>query len=103
MGYIVRVIEVRQTHEFSAWLRRLKDANAAARIIARMRRLEQGNPGDTKSVGKGILEMRVDYEPGYRIYYLHRGAQIVILLCGGDKRTQQQDIKQAEMLAEALE
>jgi len=73
------------------------------RIVARMRRLEQGNPGDTKSVGKGVLEMRVDYGPGYRIYYLHRGAQIVILLCGGDKRTQQQDIKQAQMLAETLE
>lgn len=96
------MIEVRQTQEFSTWLRRLKDANAAARIVARMRRLEQGNPGDTKSVGKGILEMRVDYGPGYRIYYLHRGAQIVILLCGGDKRTQQQDIRQAQTLAETL-
>lgn len=63
------MIEVRQTQEFSTWLRRLKDANAAARIVTRMRRLEQGNPGDTKSVGKGILEMRVDYGPGYRIYY----------------------------------
>jgi putative addiction module killer protein len=95
--------EVRQTHEFSAWLRRLKDANAVARIVARMRRLEKGNPGDTKSVGKGLLEMRIDYGPGYRVYYMHRGVQIVILLCGGDKRTQQQDIKQAQMLAETLE
>ena len=55
-----------------------------------------------RSVGKGILEMRIDYGPGYRIYYLHRGAQIVILLCGGDKRTQQQDIERAQMLAETL-
>ena len=97
------MIEVRQTQEFSAWLRHLKDANAAARIIVRMRRLEQGNPGDTKSVGKSVLEMRIDYGPGYRIYYLHRAAQVVILLCGGDKRTQQKDIKRAQMLAETLE
>lgn len=96
------MIEVCQTREFSAWLRRLKDANAAARIIARMRRLEQGNPGDAKSVGKGVLEMRIDYGPGYRVYYVHRGAQIVFLLCGGDKRTQQQDIEQARTLAETL-
>ena len=68
-----------------------------------MRRLEQGNSGDTKSVGKSVLEMRIDYGPGYRIYYLHRGAQVVILLCGGDKRTQQKDIKRAQMLAETLE
>jgi putative addiction module killer protein len=96
------MIEVRQTQEFSAWLRRLRDADAVARIVARIRRMEQGNPGDTRSVGKGILEMRIAYGPGYRVYYLHRGAQIVILLCGGDKRTQQQDIKRAQVLAETL-
>jgi putative addiction module killer protein len=64
--------------------------------------MEQGNPGDTRSVGKGILEMRIAYGPGYRIYYLHRGAQIVVLLCGGDKRTQRKDIEQAQILAETL-
>ena len=96
------MVEVRQTREFSAWLHRLRDPNAAARIVGRIRRMEQGNPGDTRSVGKGVLEMRIDYGPGYRIYYLHRGAQIVVLLCGGDKRTQQQDIKRAQMLAETL-
>ena len=96
------MIEVRQRQEFSARLRRLKDANAVARIVARIRRLEQGNPGDSKSVGKGVLEMRIDYGPGYRVYYLHRGAQIVVLLCGGDKRTQQQDIERAQMLAETF-
>ena len=64
--------------------------------------MEQGNPGDTRSVGKGIVEMRIAYGPGYRIYYLHRGAQIVLLLCGGDKRTQQQDIERAQALAETL-
>ena len=103
MGYISAVmIEVRQTREFSAWLHRLRDAKAAARIVARIRRMEKGNPGDSKSVGGSILEMRVDYGPGYRIYYVHRGAQIVILLCGGDKRTQQQDIKRAQTLAEMV-
>jgi putative addiction module killer protein len=94
------MVEVRQTQEFSGWLHRLKDANAAARIIGRIRRMEMGNPGDSRSVGQGILEMRLDYGPGYRIYYLRRGAQLVILLCGGDKRTQQQDIKRAQKLAE---
>jgi len=94
--------EVRQTEEFSGWLHRLRDADAVARIVGRIRRMEMGNPGDTRSVGQGILEMRIDYGPGCRIYYVHRGAKIVILLCGGDKRTQQQDIKRAQKLAETL-
>jgi putative addiction module killer protein len=96
------MVEVRQTPEFSAWLRRLRDANAAARIVGRIRRMEQGNSGDTRSVGKGILEMRVDYRPGYRVYFMHRGAEIVLLLCGGDKHTQRRDIERAQMLAENL-
>jgi putative addiction module killer protein len=96
------MLAVRQTVEFSDWLRRLKDANAVARIIGRIRRMELGNPGDTRSVGQSILEMRIDYGPGYRIYYVHRGAQIVLLLCGGDKRTQQRDIKRAQKLVETL-
>jgi putative addiction module killer protein len=94
--------EVRQTEEFSGWLRRLGDANAVARIVGRIRRMEMGNPGDTRSVGQSVLEMRIDYGPGYRVYYVHRGAQIVILLCGGDKPTQQQDVKRAQKLAETL-
>jgi putative addiction module killer protein len=94
------MIEVRQTAEFSDWLHRLKDANAAARIVARIRRMELGNPGDVRSIGKGVMEMRIAYGPGYRIYHVHRGATIVILLCGGDKRTQRQDIKRAQDLAE---
>jgi putative addiction module killer protein len=81
------MIEVRQTEEFSGWLRRLRDAEAVARIVGRIRRMELGNPGDAKSVGRGI-------------YYVQRGAEIVILLCGGDKRTQRQDIKRAQALAE---
>jgi len=79
-----------------------QDANAVARIIARIRRMEQGNPGDTRSVGKGVVEMRITYGPGYRIYHAHRGARIVILLCGGDKRMQRQDIERAQLLAETL-
>jgi putative addiction module killer protein len=102
MSYNLAMIEVRQTKEFSAWLHRLRDADAVARIVARIRRTEQGNPGDTRGVGKGVMEMRIDYGPGYRIYFLHRGTQIVILLCGGDKRTQRQDIDRAQRLAEAF-
>jgi putative addiction module killer protein len=96
------MIKVRQTDEFSSWLRHLRDANAAARIVGRIRRMEMGNPGDVKSVGRGVLEMRIDYGPGYRVYYARHGEQIVMLLCGGDKRTQQQDIKRAQKLAETL-
>jgi putative addiction module killer protein len=96
------MIEVRQTERFSEWLDRLKDANAVARIAVRIRRMEMGNPGDSKSVGRNVREMRIDYGPGYRIYYVQRGAQVVILLCGGDKRTQRQDIEQAQKLAETV-
>jgi putative addiction module killer protein len=74
----------------------------AARILVRLRPLEQGNPGDVKSFGGGVMEMRIAYGPGYRIYYVPRGARIVVLLCGGDKRMQQRDIRQAMKLAEGL-
>ena len=96
------MIEVRQTEEFSAWLHGLRDANAVARIVARIRRREQGNPGDARSVGEGVMEMPISYGSGYRITYLQRGAQIVILLCGGDKRTQRRDIKRAQALVETF-
>jgi putative addiction module killer protein len=92
------MIEVRQTREFVGWLHHLRDANAVARI----RRMEMGNPGDTRSVGQGILENAHRLWAGYRIYYLRHGAQIVILLCGGNKRTQQKDILRAQKLAETL-
>ncbi len=94
------MIEVRQTEAFSGWLRRLQDGRAKARIAARIERMALGNQGDAKSVGNGVMEMRIAYGPGYRIYYVRRGAEIVILLCGGDKRTQRQDIKRAQELAE---
>ena len=96
------MIEVRQTEEFSRWVHRQRDANAVARIVARIRRIELGNLGDSKSLRGGLMEMRIDYGAGYRIYYVRRGAEIVILLCAGDKRTQQRDIKRAQELAERL-
>jgi putative addiction module killer protein len=96
------MIEVRQRSEFSNWLHRLKDANAVARIVGRIRRMEQGNLGDVRSVGAGVMEMRVDYGPGYRVYCTSRGPAIVILLCGGDKRTQARDIRRALELARQL-
>ena len=96
------MIEVRQTAEFHDFLRRLKDANGAARIVARIRRMEQGNLGDSKSLRGGLMEMRIDYGPGYRVYFLRQGTAIVILLCGGDKRTQQKDIRRAYELMEKL-
>lgn len=72
------------------------------RIVARIRLMELGNPGDTRSVGQGVREMRIAYGSGYRVYYVGRGAALVILLCGGDKRTQRQDIKRAHELAETV-
>lgn len=96
------MIEVRQTEEFHDWLRRLRDANAVARIIARIRRMEQGNLGDNKSLGGGLMEMRIDYGPGYRVYFVRHGEAIVILLCGGDKHKQQRDIERARKLAEEV-
>jgi putative addiction module killer protein len=93
------MVEVRQTTGFLDWLHRLKDVNAVARIVARIRRMELGNPGDSRAVGSGVMEMRIDYGPGYRVYYVHRGTKIVILLCGGDKRSQRQDIMRAQALS----
>jgi putative addiction module killer protein len=96
------MIQVHKTAEFTTWLASLRDHNAKGRIASRISRLEHGNPGDVKSVGGGISEMRIDYGPGYRLYYAMRGSILVILLCGGDKRTQDADIKKAKALAKEL-
>lgn len=96
------MIEVRETDVFAAWFERLRDRQARARITARIRRLSLGNPGDVKPVGGGISEMRIDYGPGYRVYFVRRGEVVVILLCGGDKRTQRRDIERALELADEL-
>ena len=93
------MIAIRQTKLFSDWLANLRDENARARINIRIRRLSLGNPGDVKSIGKGVSEMRVDYGPGYRIYFMKQGSSIVLLLCGGDKSTQAKDIERAKILA----
>lgn len=94
------MLVIHPTADFDDWLRRLADERAKARITQRIERLRQGNPGDCKSVGGGVWEMRVDFGPGYRIYFKYRGQEIVILLCGGDKRTQRWDVRRAQDLAE---
>ena len=88
---------------FDRWLKELKDPRARARVIVRTKRLEQGNPGDVEPVGEGISEMKIDYGPGYRVYYKSFREKIIILLCGGDKRRQQADIKEAKRIANSYE
>ena len=96
------MIEVRQTELFARWFAGLRDRMARQRIQARIDRLEIGNPGDVRSVGAGVSEMRIDYGPGYRVYFVQHGATLVILLAGGDKRTQDRDIALARELARSL-
>ena len=96
------MIEIRQTDVFANWLEKLRDGRARARINARIRRLSIGNPGDTKSVGGGVMEMRIDYGPGYRVYFVRRGGALVILVAGGSKQTQSHDIALAIKLARDL-
>jgi len=93
------MIKIKTTEEFDKWLRRLKDRQAMYRITARLDRLKQGHFGDTKSIGNGISEMRIHHGAGYRLYYTKWDKEIVLLLCGGDKDTQQKDIRQAQVLA----
>ena len=96
------MIEVRDTPEFRRWLADLRDPQAIARIAARVRRLAFGNPGDVKPVGGGLSELRIHYGPGYRVYFVRRGAELIVVLGGGDKTTQSRDIKEAKALAEKL-
>ena len=96
------MLEVRQTDEFRRWLSKLADLRAQARIQAHIDRLALGNPGDTRSVGEGVSELRIDCGPGYRVYYMRRGNILVILLCGGDKSTQDKDIKRAHAIGRQL-
>jgi putative addiction module killer protein len=93
------MLEVFQSSTYLKWFRRLRDPQAQARIDARIRRLSLGNAGDFKVVGRGIRELRIDYGPGYRVYFTQRDLQVIVLLCGGDKRTQSSDIEQAEQIA----
>lgn len=96
------MMEIRQTQVYSRWFRKLRDRRAKARIDIRIRRLSLGNPGDAKSVGQGVSELRIDYGPGYRVYFTRRGEAVVILLAGGDKGTQSRDIRKALELAQDL-
>lgn len=96
------MIEIRKTSTFALWLDNLRDTQARARIQVRIRRLSQGLAGDVKPIGEGVSEMRIDYGPGYRVYFCQRGETLVFLLAGGDKRTQSKDIQTALKLARAL-
>ena len=96
------MLEVRQTDVFAAWFAGLRDRQARARITARIRRMSLGNAGDVKPVGGGVSEMRIDYGPGYRVYFVGRGEVVVVLLCGGDKRRQERDIARALELAKEV-
>ena len=97
------MIEIRRTVTFRDWLVGLRDQRAIARIADRIDRLAQGAYGDVKPVGDGVFEMRIDYGPGYRVYFVNRGAVVVILLCGGDKASQNRDIGRAKRLAKELD
>jgi putative addiction module killer protein len=93
------MIEILRSDEFDVWLVGLRDDRARARIQARILRLSLGNPGDVKPVGGGISEMRIDHGPGYRVYFWQREKFLILLLCGGDKSTQDKDIKAAKLIA----
>ena len=95
--------EIRESETFKAWFAKLRDTLAKIRIDMRIKRLAMGNPGDVKPAGEGLSEMRIHYGPGYRVYFKDTGKEIIVLLCGGDKRTQSRDIEQAKELLRNLE
>lgn len=95
-------MQIHRTKEFATWLRNLRDRQGRAKILARIDRLEEGNPGNTRSVGAGVVEMKIDFGPGYRVYFVQRGEVVIVLLCGGDKSTQDTDIRRAKVLASLL-
>lgn len=102
LGYSGSMLEIRETSAYAAWFSALRDRAAKARIDIRIRRLSLGNPGDVRPVGEGVSELRIHYGPGYRIYLTMQGEAIVILLAGGDKSSQDQDIRLAKHLARNL-
>ena len=95
-------VQILRTKEFATWLNNLRDRQGRAKIMARIDRLEEGNPGKTRSVGAGVVEMKIDFGPGYRVYFVQRGEVVIILLCGGDKSGQEKDIQRAKALAGLL-
>jgi putative addiction module killer protein len=96
------MIEIRKTDVFAKWLDGLQDIRARARVLVRIERLATGNPGNVAPVGEGVSELKINYGPGYRIYYKQFGEQLVVLLVGGNKNTQAKDIKIALRLARSL-
>lgn len=96
------MIEIRKTERFARWIDRLQDVRGRARILARIERLAGGNPGDVRRIREGVSEMRIDFGPGYRVYFKRRGEELIILLAGGGKNTQAKDIEAALRLARNL-
>ncbi len=96
------MLEVRQTSVYSEWFQALRDRSAKSRIDIRIRRLSLGNPGDVKPVGEGVSELRVDHGPGYRVYFIQKADVYIVLLAGGDKSSQEKDIRNAKALAREL-
>jgi putative addiction module killer protein len=97
------MIDVRETDVFSKWLRRLRDRRGRRAILLRIQRLALGNAGDVKPVGQGVSELRIRFGPGYRVYFVKRGETVILLLCGGEKSSQDADIEKAHAMAEELE
>ncbi|MDL2230100.1 type II toxin-antitoxin system RelE/ParE family toxin [Treponema sp. OttesenSCG-928-L16] len=97
------MITVRETENFRDWMRSLKERITRSIINARIRRLSGGNYGDVKPVGNGISELRINYGPGFRVYFVQKGNELIILLCGGDKASQRKDIETAKAIADNLE
>lgn len=103
MSYGIDVFTVLATDAYTTWFSALRDRSVQLRITARIKRLMQGNLGDVKGVGGGVSEMRLDFGPGYRLYFTRRGLEIIVLLCAGDKSSQSKDIKAAQAIAAILE
>ena len=102
VAYNKVIVEIRQTEVYARWFSRLRDRAARVRIDSRIRRLSLGNPGDVRPVGQGVSEIRIDYGPGYRVYFVQRDQALVVLLAGGDKDSQERDIRRALELARGL-
>ena len=91
--------QIIESNTFTGWFSRLRDTTAKLKIDARMRSVAEGNLGDTRAVGNGVFELRIHYGPGYRLYFIRNGPNIIVLLCGGDKSSQRRDIERARQLA----